>query len=93
MPSCRIAKIVSEEMIRLKCKRVLHPFSSRNLAIANFYLFGVLKQQLQGIDVSDDEELKNEILMIFQDIPSDEPKTSPHQWIERCQWVAPNAGN
>jgi hypothetical protein len=29
---------------------------------------------MQGIDVSDDEELKSEILMIFQDIPSDELK-------------------
>jgi hypothetical protein len=93
MPYCHTPKIVSEEMIRLKCKRVPHPSYSPNLAIANFYLFDVLKQKQQGIDVSDDEELKNEILTIFQDIPSDEPKTSLDQWIERCQWVAPNAGN
>jgi hypothetical protein len=56
-------------------------------------LFDVLKQKLQGIDVSDDEELKIEILTIFQDIPSNELKKSFDNWIERSQWVAANAGN
>jgi hypothetical protein len=43
-------------------------------------MFGVLKEKLQGIDVSDDEELKSEILMIFQDISSDELKKAFHYW-------------
>jgi hypothetical protein len=51
-----------------------HPPYSPDLTIANFYFFGVLEQKLQGIDVSDDEELKSEILTIFQGIPSDELK-------------------
>jgi hypothetical protein len=59
-------------MTGLKCKRVPHPPYSLDLTIAYFYLFGVLKQKLQGIDASDDEELKNEILAIVQSIPSDE---------------------
>jgi hypothetical protein len=67
---------VSEEIIRLKCKRVSHPPYSLDMAIADFYLFCVLKQKLRGIDVSDDKELKREILTIFQGIPSDELKTS-----------------
>jgi hypothetical protein len=47
---------------------------------------------LQGIDVSDDKELKTEILTIFQCISSDELENSFDHWIERCQWVATNAG-
>jgi hypothetical protein len=47
-------------------------------------LFGVLKQQLQGIDVNDDEELKNENLTIFHGISSNEPKKSFDHGIERC---------
>jgi hypothetical protein len=85
MPDCHPAKIVSEEMTHLKCKRALYPPYSPDLAIADFYLFGVLKQKLQDIDVSDDEELKSEILTIFQGIPSDELKKSFDPWIERCQ--------
>jgi hypothetical protein len=48
-------------------------------------LFGVLKQEPQGIDANHDEELKSEILTIFERIPSDELKTSFDHWIERCQ--------
>jgi hypothetical protein len=58
---CHITKTMSEEITCLNCKRALHPPYSPDLAIANFYLFGVLKQKLQGIDVNDDEDLKSEI--------------------------------
>jgi hypothetical protein len=70
-----------------------HPLYSPGLAIADFHLSGVLKQKLQDIDVSNDEELKSEILTISQGIPSDELKRSFDHWIERCQWVAANAGS
>jgi hypothetical protein len=93
MPYGQIVKIVPEEMIRSKCKTQPHPPYSSDLAMADVYLFGVLKQKLQGIDVSNVKELKNEILTIFQVIPSDELKKSFDHWIERCQWVAANAWN
>jgi hypothetical protein len=48
---------------------------------------------MQGIDVRDDEDLKSGILRIFEGIPSDELKKSFDHWIERCHWVAANAGN
>jgi hypothetical protein len=72
-------------MRRLKCKRVPHPPDSSSLVIADFCFFRVLKQKLQGIDASDDEELKSEILRISQTIPSDELNTSFGHWTERCQ--------
>jgi hypothetical protein len=62
-------------------------------AVIGFDLFGVLKGKLHGIEASDDEELKSEILTIFHGIPSDELKKSFNHWIERCQWIAPSAGN
>jgi hypothetical protein len=80
-------------MSRFKCKRVPHPPYSRDLAIADFALFDVLKQKQQGVDVRDDEELKSEILTVFHGIPSSGLKKSFHHWIERCQCVAANAGN
>jgi hypothetical protein len=90
---CQTAKIASEEMTRLKCKTMRHPPYSPDLAIADFCLFGALKQELQGIDASDDKELESEILPIFQVIPSDELEKSFNRWIERYQWVTPNAAN
>jgi hypothetical protein len=51
-----------------------------------------LKQELQGIEISDDEELKSDILKIFDGIPLDELKRSFDHWIERCQWLPVNAG-
>jgi hypothetical protein len=90
---CHTAKIVSEKMTCLNCKRAPHPLYSPDLTIEDFYLFGVLKKKLQGIDVSDDEDLKSEILTISQGIPSDELTKSFDHWIERCQWVIANAGN
>jgi hypothetical protein len=80
-------------MIRLKCKRVPHPSCPPDLAISDFDLFGVFKQQLQGFDVSDHEELKSDIRRHFQDVSSDELKKSFDHWIERCHWVAENARN
>jgi hypothetical protein len=82
---------VSEEITRLKGKRLPYPPYLPGLAIAGFDLFGVLKQKLQGIDVSDGEELNSEILTIFRGIPSDGMNKSFDHWIERCQWVAANA--
>jgi hypothetical protein len=82
---CHTVEIASEEMNRLKCKRVPYPPYSPDLTIADFHLFGVLKQKLQSIDESQDKELKNEALKVVQSTPSDELKTSFDHWIERCQ--------
>jgi hypothetical protein len=82
---------VSAEVTHLKSKTVLYPPYSPDLAITDFYLFDVLEQKLQGIDVSNDEELKNQILRIVQGIPSDELKKLFDRWIKKCQWVVANA--
>jgi hypothetical protein len=40
---------------------------------------------VEGIDLDHDEEMKSEIMTIFQGIPSDELNKSFDHWIERCQ--------
>jgi hypothetical protein len=80
-------------MTRLKCKRVAHPPYSPDLEIADFDLLGVSKQKLQGIDVSDGDELKTEILTIVPGIPSNKQNKAFDHCIERCQCVAANARN
>jgi hypothetical protein len=51
-----------------------HPTYSADLAIADFDLSRILKQELQGVDGSDGEELISEILATFQGVPSSELK-------------------
>jgi hypothetical protein len=58
-------------MACLKHKMVPRPPDSPDMAIPDFYLFRILKQNPQGIDASDDRELSSEILTIFQGISSD----------------------
>jgi hypothetical protein len=70
-----------------------HSPDSPDVVITDYYLLGSLKQTLQDIDGSDDEELKSETLTMFQGIPSDDLKESFDHWIERCQWVPTNRGN
>jgi hypothetical protein len=72
---------------------VAPPPYSPDLAIADFYLFGILKQKLQGIDLSDGNELKTEILTIVPGIPSNEQNKAFDHYIERCQCNAANARN
>jgi hypothetical protein len=69
--------------------------STRITAYGNCRLLFVwcLEAKLQVIDLSDGEEPKNEILTIFQGIPSDELKKSFDDWIERCQSVAAKTEN
>jgi hypothetical protein len=59
---CHLAKTVPEEIAYLRRKRVTHTSYSPDLTIADFDLFGVLEQKLQGIDDREDEELRSEIL-------------------------------
>jgi hypothetical protein len=66
-------------------QKVPHQSYSPDLAITYFCLFGVLNQKMQGIDVSDDEDLKSEILMILQGIPSDELKKAFDHEMKKIQ--------
>jgi hypothetical protein len=80
-------------MTRLKCKRVPCSPDSPDLVTADLYVFDVLKQALQSIDVRDDKQLKSQILAILYGIPSDELEKSFDHWIKRCQSVTGNPRN
>jgi hypothetical protein len=85
---CHTAREVSEEMSRLRCRRVPHPPYSPDLAICDFYLFGRIKERLAGVTAIDENDLRNEITAILGEISDEEKMRAFDHWIERCEWVA-----
>jgi hypothetical protein len=68
------------------------PTYSPDLAPSDFFLFGYLKQKLQGVHILDREKLKSEIIRIFGEIGPDVLISVFENWIKRLEWVLQNAG-
>jgi hypothetical protein len=62
------------------------------LAIADFYLFGRLKQQFSGRTLDNEENVLETITKILNEPPQEEVKSVFVHWKERCQWVADHNG-
>jgi hypothetical protein len=90
---CHTARHVQEQMASSLCVRVPHPTYSPGLAIANFYLFGRLKQQLSGRILDSEENVLEMITEILSELPKDKVKRVFVHWKERCQWVADHVGS
>jgi hypothetical protein len=54
----------------LRCKRVPHPTYSPDLAIANFCLFGKIKEKFRTMQVSLKEEFVEAVIDILRRIPT-----------------------
>jgi hypothetical protein len=89
-PRCHTAATVTAEMVRLRCVRIPHLAYSPDLAICDFWLFGRLKRELQGITIDTEEDLIEQILTILQSIPQSALRRAFAHWQERCQWVVDN---
>jgi hypothetical protein len=63
-----------------------------DLAPSDFFLFGFLKRQLQGIHLADREALKNRICQIFGEIDREVLISVFVEWMEWLQWVVENGG-
>jgi hypothetical protein len=87
---CNIARSVTDEMTKLRCKRVAYPTYSPDRAIYDFYLFSRLKDKLVGLHADDNAELLREVQGIVRVIDRTEINNAFGHWIERCQWVATN---
>jgi hypothetical protein len=62
------------------------------LAIADFSLFGRLKQQLSERTLDSEENVLETITETLRKLPKDEVKSGSVHWKERCQWVADHNG-
>jgi transposase len=69
-----------------------HPPYSPDLALSDFFLFGYVKDRLQGILFASREELVAGISEVLDEIrPETLPRVFEH-WIERLEWISQNNG-
>jgi hypothetical protein len=66
------------------------PAYSPDLSLSDFFLFGYLKQKLQGFHIPDRERLKSEIIRIFAEIGPDVLISVFKDWIKRLECVVHN---
>jgi hypothetical protein len=79
------ARVVSDEMAHLRCRRSPYPPYSPDLAICDFYLFGRIKERLAGVMAIDGDDLRNEVISILAEISEEEKIHAFDHWIERCE--------
>jgi hypothetical protein len=70
---------------------VFPPYSP-DLTIADFDLFGWLKQQLSERTLDSEKNLFEIVIEILIGLPKDEVKSTSEHWKEKCQWVADHDG-
>jgi hypothetical protein len=68
------------------------PAYSPDLAPSDFFLFGFLKRQLQGVNLADREALKIRIRQIFGEINREVLISVFVEWMEPLQCVIKNGG-
>jgi hypothetical protein len=61
------------------------PAYSPGLTPSDFFLFGYLKQKLQGVHIPDRERLKSEIIRIFGEIGPEVLTSLFEDWIRRLE--------
>ena len=62
-----------------------HPAYSPDLSPSDFYLFGRLKDKLEGIEFQSENEIEQAIIEEFEKISSEELKTVFDSWIQRIE--------
>jgi histone-lysine N-methyltransferase SETMAR len=69
-----------------------HPPYSLDLAPSDFFLFGYVKDRLQGIVFVSGEELLAGIREVLGQIPLETLACVLEHWMERLEWVSQNNG-
>jgi hypothetical protein len=75
-----------------KAQWMPQPAYGPDLAPSDFFLFGFLKQQLQGVHLADREALKAAIYHLFSQIDREVLISVWVDWMERLKWVIKNGG-
>jgi hypothetical protein len=82
---CDTARYVQEQTASHRYGHVPHPPYSPDLAIADFCLFGRLKQQLSGSTLDSEEDVLEAAAEILSELLKDEMKSALVHWKERSQ--------
>lgn len=88
-----IAKITNQYMECRGIKKVPHPPYSPDIAPSDFFLFGYIKEKLQGCSFGTREELLDQIRKILDQIPKDTLNQVFSEWERRLLEVIETNGN
>lgn len=94
LDNCRVhnSKLMTQEIEQSPFKRAPHPPYSPDLAPSDFYLFGKIKKQLEGLKFNSKEELFEKLIEILNKITKDERYSVFEEWRKRCDFVRKNNG-
>jgi hypothetical protein len=70
-----------------------HPPYSPDLAPSDFYLFGAVKQQLEHITVTDDDQFFEELHSILESISREELRRVFDEWLQRIDIISQGDGS
>jgi hypothetical protein len=69
------------------------PAYRAELGPTDFFLFGFLKQELQGVHLADREALKTAICQLLSQIHREVLMSVSADWMERLKWMIENGGS
>jgi hypothetical protein len=81
------ARVIQNFFEHNPLKRLPHPTSLPDLSPSDFYLFGKMKNALNGREISDEIDLLEVVTEILIGISHDELRAVFRNWIERVQAV------
>jgi len=77
--------LIQEKFDSLGILRLPHPPYSPDLAPSDFFLFGLLKNKLEGLSFDNDDELQEKTIKILKEIPREIFEESFEEWISRLK--------
>ncbi|KAA6375984.1 MAG: putative mariner mos1 transposase, partial [Streblomastix strix] len=69
-----------------------HPPYSPDISPCDYYLFGLLKQELKGIMMNSEEQMKTEVGKILNEIHSIEIQRALRSWSRRLEYIIQHDG-
>ena len=94
LDNCKVhnSKYTQLEIEKSVFKRAPHPPYSPDIAPSDFFLFGYVKDKLEGQSFTEREALYEAISNIIQEIPFEMKRKVFDHWAFRCQWVSSHEG-
>jgi hypothetical protein len=83
----------NECLTEFRARRASYPASSLYPASSDFFLFGMVKAELQNYEIHSTEDLILAKRAIFDQISKEMLISVYISWIERLKWMIKNGGN
>jgi hypothetical protein len=90
--ACHNCHKITEQLTTADIARALHPAYSPDLSSCNFWLFGFLKESMNGIESSIEDRIVAAMTTIWRGAIFDTLQSVLQEWVQRFNWVIENNG-